>query len=58
MVSVEHSDGTTTFVFLFSGVRSAVYFAKHGEGRRFDAGWLYPPATEIDGLIAQMKEEA
>jgi hypothetical protein len=58
MVNVEHSDGTTTFVYFFSGMRSAIYFAKHGEARRFDAGWLHPPATELDGLIALLREEA
>jgi hypothetical protein len=58
MVQVEHSDGTTTQVYLFSSARSAIYFGKHGEGRRSEAGWLHPPAMEIDGLIALLREQA
>ena len=38
LVQVEHSDGAATEVFLFSGKRSEIYFANHGEGGRFDAG--------------------
>jgi hypothetical protein len=58
MVQVEHSDRNTTFVLLFSGMRSAVYFRKHGKDRRLDAGWLHPPTTEVDSLIALLKKEA
>jgi hypothetical protein len=54
MVQVEHSDGTTTFVLLFSRMRSAIYFKKFNAGR-FDAGW---PTTEVGGLIALLREEA
>jgi len=57
MVQVEHSDGTTTFVLLFSRMQSAIYFEKFNAGR-FDAGWLHLPATEVDGLIALLREEA
>ena len=53
---VEHSDATTTFVYLFSRV-SAIYFSKFN-AKRFDAGWLHVPAAEVDRLIALIKEEA
>jgi hypothetical protein len=56
MVQVEHSDGTTTFLLLFSRMRSAIYFKKFNAGR-FDAGWLHLPTTEVDGLIALLREE-
>jgi len=52
---VEHSDATTTFVYLFSRA-SAIYFSKFN-AKRFDAGWLHVPATEVDRLIALIKEE-
>jgi hypothetical protein len=58
MVQVEHSDGAATEVFLFSGRRSEICFANHGEGGRFDAGWLHLPLAEVDDLIAMLRKEA
>ena len=58
MLQVEHSDGAATEVFLFSGMRSEIYFANHGEGGRFDAGWLHLPLAEVDDLIAMLRKEA
>ena len=58
MVWVDHSDGAATEVFVFSGVRSQIYFANHGEGGRFDAGWLHLPLAEVDDLIAILRKEA
>jgi hypothetical protein len=58
MVCVDHSDGTATEMFLFSGVRSQVYFTNHRGGGRFDAGWLHLPIPEVDDLIAMLRKEA
>jgi hypothetical protein len=58
MVQVEHSDGAATEVFLFSGMRSEIYFANSSEGGRFDAGWLHLPLAEVDDLITMLRKEA
>ena len=55
---VYHSYGAATEVLLFSEERSQIYFATHGEGGRFDAGWLHLPLAEIDDLIAMLRKEA
>lgn len=58
MVQVEHSDGTTTFLFLFSRMQSSICFEKHTKTRRVDVGWLSLPVAEVDDLITMLRNEA
>lgn len=55
MIQLEHSDGTTTVLHLFSRTAPAVYFAKHTKEKTFDAGWLFRPVAEIDSLITMLR---
>jgi hypothetical protein len=51
------SDAVTTMLYLFLRRRSAVYMQKVSAGG-FDAGWRHLPATEVEGLIGLLREEA
>jgi len=57
MVQVEHSDGSTTQLLLFSRVKPKIVFQKF-TGRHYDASWTFPPANEVKSLITMMSGEA
>jgi hypothetical protein len=58
MVQVEHSDGTQMFVHFFLREQFNVYFSKHTQEKRFDAGWLSLPVEEVDDLVGMLRRDA
>jgi hypothetical protein len=60
MVQLEHSDSSTTLIYLFSRDERppAIYFSRSDKGGRFDAGWMFRSIEEVNSLRALMGRRA
>lgn len=54
---VEHSDGTTTDLLLFTHIRPEIRFTEFNNGRS-DAGWLALPVAEVERLIVLLGKKS